>query len=179
MKSLELFNPIKNEKAYWLVDQVKVEGKSEEDYKEAFTKILKDYEDEQIGYLSLLMDEALEEWLLASGFRKISSIVEYTKQLHREDLQGSDLVFHSLAEGFMRDKEFADAYELCRTGTANKNIPQPIEQVMASISSELGTDWRSNCYSFFHENELVGISIPHIEMGTNRRRENVLLWYSS
>ena len=66
----------------------------------------------------------------------------------------------------MTDIEFAGAYELCRTGTANKNIPQPIVQVMASISSELGTNWRSNCYSFFHENELVGISIPHIEMGT-------------
>ena len=75
-------------------------------------------------------------------------------------------MFHSLAEGLMSDKDFVDAYELCRTGTANKNIPQPIEQVMASISSELGTNWRSNCYSFFRENELVGISIPHIEMGT-------------
>ena len=29
---------IKNEKEYWLVDQVKVEGKSIEDYKEAFTR---------------------------------------------------------------------------------------------------------------------------------------------
>ena len=27
--------------------------------------------------------------------------------------------------------------------------------------------WRSNCYTFFKENNLVGISIPHIEMGTN------------
>lgn len=45
---MELFNLIKNERAYWLVDQVKIESKSEEDYKEAFTKIFKAYEDEQI-----------------------------------------------------------------------------------------------------------------------------------
>lgn len=163
---MELFNLIKNQQAYWLVDQVKIEDKFEEDYKEAFTKILEAFEDEQIAYLSLLMDEALESWLLERGFRKISSIVEYTKQLQQEVLPESGLKFHSLAEVVMTDVEFADAYELCRTGTANKNIPQPIEQVMASVSSELGANWRSNCYSFFHENKLLGISIPHIEMGT-------------
>lgn len=163
---MQLFNLIKNEKAYWLVDQVKVEGKSKEDYQEAFTNILKAYEEEQIGYLSLLMDEVLESWLLSKGFRKISSIVEYTKQLEEEVIRESDLKFYSLAEGVMTDAEFAEAYELCRSGTANKNIPQPIEQVMVSIANELGDEWRSNCYSFFHGNELVGISIPHIEMGT-------------
>ncbi|MFJ8067033.1 GNAT family N-acetyltransferase [Psychrobacillus sp. NPDC096426] len=112
------------------------------------------------------MDEAFESWLLARGFSKISSIVEYTKQLEDEIEQESDLLFYSLAEGLMKDTEFAEAYELCLTGTANKNIPQPIEQVMASIASELGDEWRRNCYSFFVDNKLVGISIPHIEMGT-------------
>ncbi|TQR17199.1 GNAT family N-acetyltransferase [Psychrobacillus soli] len=163
---MQLFNLIKSEKAYWLVDQVKMEGESEEDYKEAFTKILSAYEEEQIGYLSLLIDEAFESWLLARGFRKISSIMEYTKQLDDEMELEEDLLFYSLAEGFMTDAEFSAAYELCRTGTANKNIHQPIEQVMASIASELGDKWRSHCYSFFADNKLVGISIPHIEMGT-------------
>ena len=37
---------IKNEKKYWLVDQVKLAGKSTEDYKEAFRKVMKDYEKE-------------------------------------------------------------------------------------------------------------------------------------
>lgn len=163
---MQLFNLIKNEKAYWLVDQVKLKSKSEEDYKEAFTNILNAFEEEQIGYLSLLMDEVFESWLLTNGFRKVSSIVEYTKQLQEEVIRTSDLKIHSLAEEGMTDAEFADAYELCRAGTANKNIPQPIEQVMASIANELGDEWRSNCYTFFHENKLVGISIPHIEMGT-------------
>ncbi|SES39643.1 hypothetical protein [Psychrobacillus sp. OK032] len=51
---MELFNMIKNEKNYCLVDQVKLT----EDYKEACTKIMKDYEEEQIDYLSILMAEA-------------------------------------------------------------------------------------------------------------------------
>ncbi|MDI2586250.1 GNAT family N-acetyltransferase [Psychrobacillus sp. NEAU-3TGS] len=163
---MQLFNLIKNEKAYWLVDQVKMEGKSQEEYKEAFKKILKAYDEEQIGYLSLLMDEAFEKWLLERDFRKISSIVEYTKLLEEEINLDSDLLFHSLSDGLMTDTEFAQVYELCRTGTANKNIPQPIEQVMDSIGKELGEDWRSHCYYFLKGQKLVGISIPHIEMGT-------------
>ncbi|GGA44140.1 GNAT family N-acetyltransferase [Psychrobacillus lasiicapitis] len=163
---MKLFNLIKNEKEYWLVDQVKMEGKSEEDYIEAFKKILKAYDDEKIGYLSLLMDEAFENWLLKQDLKKISSIVEYTKLLEEEMERESELLFHSLAEGLITDTEFAQAYELCRTGTANKNIPQPIEQVMESISKELGEDWRSHCYYFLKGRKLVGISIPHIEMGT-------------
>ncbi|SES39627.1 GNAT family N-acetyltransferase [Psychrobacillus sp. OK032] len=37
---------------------------------------------------------------------------------------------------------------------------------MTSISNELGEDWRSNCYYFLKGRKLVGISIPHIEIGT-------------
>ena len=36
---MQLFNLIKNEQAYWLVDQVKIEGKTIGDYKEAFVEI--------------------------------------------------------------------------------------------------------------------------------------------
>ncbi|MEI4771129.1 GNAT family N-acetyltransferase [Psychrobacillus sp. FJAT-51614] len=162
---MRLFNIIKNN-AYWLVDQIKIEGKSEEEYKEEFTKLLKEYEEQKIEYLSLLMEEDFENWLLAKGFRRISVIHEYTKALEKEQLNESDFIFHALSEGSMTDEEFADAYELCRSGSANKNIPQPIEQIMAALSQELGDNWRSHCYYFLKDNELVGISIPYIEMGT-------------
>lgn len=162
---MRLYNTIKN-KAYWLVDQVNIEGKSEEEYKVEFTKLLKEYEEQKIEYLSLLMEEHFENWLLSKGFRKISVIHEYTKSLEEEHLIESELTFHALSEGLMTDKEFADAYELCRSGSANKNIPQLIEKIMAALSQELGENWRSHCYYFLKDNELVGISIPHMEMGT-------------
>ena len=57
---MHLFNLIKNEKAYWLVDQVKIEDKSEEDYKEELVKLLREYEENHIEYLSLLMEEKFE-----------------------------------------------------------------------------------------------------------------------
>ncbi|TQR18898.1 GNAT family N-acetyltransferase [Psychrobacillus vulpis] len=163
---MNLFNIIKNKKAFWLVDQVKIKGNSEEDYKEALTKILMEYKKGEIEYVSLLMEEAFENWLLDNGFRKISVIHEYVKTLDETYHVETNLTFHSLSEGLMTDLEFAEAYDLCRTGTANKNIPQPMEQVMTSLSSELGEAWRSNCYYFLKENELVGVSIPHIENGT-------------
>ena len=106
---MRLYNTIKN-KAYWLVDQINIEGKSEEDYKVEFTKLLKEYEEQKIEYLSLLMEEHFENWLLSKGFRKISVIHEYTKSLEEEQLIESELKFHALSEGLMTDKEFADAY---------------------------------------------------------------------
>lgn len=163
---MQLFNVIKNEKSYWLVDQVIIEGKSVENYKAEFAKLLSEYEKNNIDYLSLLMEERYESWLLNNGFRKISVIHEYIKELGEEEYYESNLTFHSLSERIIEDSEFARLYELCRSGTANKNIPQPIEQVMATISNELGDDWRNNCFYFLKDNELIGISIPHIEMGT-------------
>lgn len=69
---MNLFNRIEKENEYWLVDQVKVDGVSEEDYIEAFSSLLGDWREKQIGYLSLLMDATYESWLLESGFRKVS-----------------------------------------------------------------------------------------------------------
>ena len=59
------------------------------------------------------MDDAFEDWLLAIGFRKISTIVEYTERLENENELEGNLLFHSLAEGLMTDEEFAKVYELC------------------------------------------------------------------
>ena len=52
------------------------------------------------------------------------------------------------------------------SGTANKNNIFTTEQAMASFENELGPDWRKHCYLFRKEEELIGLSIPHIEQGT-------------
>ncbi|WP_391118411.1 GNAT family N-acetyltransferase [Psychrobacillus sp. L3] len=163
---MKLFNIIKNQQAYWLVDQIKIKDKTDTAYYAELTKLLSEYKESNIEYLSLLMEEKFEGWLLVNGFRKLSVIHEYIKELGEEEYHENNLTFHALSEGSMTDSEFARTYELCRSGTANKNIPQPIEQVMASISNELGDDWRNNCIYFLKDHELIGISIPHIEMGT-------------
>lgn len=162
---MNLYSLIKNE-AFWLVDQVHIEGIAEEEYKTEFDQLLSEYSDGDRAYLSLLMEEAYEGWLFAKGFRKISVIHEYEKALEREGEDYSEISYHSLAEGLMTDSEFAQLYETCRSGSANKSIPQPIEQVMRSLRDELGEGWRNNCFYFRQAGEVMGISIPHIEKGT-------------
>ncbi len=164
--NLNLFNIIKNEQQYWLVDQIKKEDVPKEAYIHEFTQILEEWDHLGIGYLSLLMDERFESWLLQKRFSKISSIVEYTRGLASLPQMDNQICWHSLSEGLLDDQEFGELYDLCRFASANKNIKQPIDQVMLSIKNELGPEWRQYCYYFTKDEALIGISIPHIEMGT-------------
>ncbi|WP_339148822.1 MULTISPECIES: GNAT family N-acetyltransferase [unclassified Sutcliffiella] len=163
---MNLFNIIKNKQEYWLVDQIKKDGIPTEIYLRKLREILQEWNRLEIGYLSLLMDEQFESWLLENNFGKVSSIVEYTRKL--EELPDADdlIVGHSLAEGLLDVQKYAELYELCRSGSANKNTKQPVSQVMSSIENELGPEWRQHCFYFMKDGGFAGISIPHIEMGT-------------
>ncbi|MCM3757974.1 GNAT family N-acetyltransferase [Sporosarcina aquimarina] len=163
---MKLFSTIKKEKEYWLVDQVKQANVSEHDYEVAFNDLLEDWNHQEVDYLSLLMDETYETWLLKQGFHKVSVIVEYTTDLNTIDIQGSDISSIVLATSEISDETFANLYEQCRSGSANKNKLFTIEQIMESFELELGPDWRSHCLIFQKEGGPVGISIPHIESGT-------------
>jgi GNAT superfamily N-acetyltransferase len=163
---LNLFNIIKNKQEYWLVDQIKKKQVSNEEYLRQLTQLLDEWKQQKVGYLSLLMDENAENRLLDKGFTKISSIVEYTRNL--DDLPELDdqIEWHSLSEGSMTDQEYGVLYERCRSGSANKNKKQTIAQVMTSLKNELGPDWRDHCIYFEKDDVVIGIGIPHIEMGT-------------
>ncbi len=157
---------IKNKKEYWLVDQMKRKDIPASQYKQQFTRVLNEWYRDGGGFLSVLMDESYENWLIDQGFHKISSIVEYTRKL--DDLPELDphIKGQSLSDGGMNEHDYSQLYELCRKGSANKNKQQPIDQVMDSIKDELGPTWRNHCYYFTEDDALIGIAIPHIEMGT-------------
>ena len=163
---MKLFSTIKKEKEYWLVDQVKQALVSERDYEETFQELLNDWSHQEVDYLSLLMDETYETWLLKKGFHKVSVIVEYSLDLNTIRSQRSDISSIVLDASEMSDETFANLYEQCRSGSANKNKLFTIEQIMESFELELGPNWRSHCMVFQKEGEPVGISIPHIESGT-------------
>lgn len=163
---MDLFNTIKKDQEYWLVDQVKVEGVSEQEYVEGFGNLLGEWREKGIGYLSLLMDAIYEDWLLEQGFRKISTIVEYTRTLDEGFTEEPGIATESLEAGGMADSDFAELYERCRSGSANKNKLFTIEQVMESLENELGPEWRTHCYIFRKSDEPIGLSIPIIEQGT-------------
>lgn len=164
---MDLFNIIKESSNYWLVDQVKMERIDELDYREAFARLLEEWRLEKVGYLSLLMDEVHEDWLFVQGFRKISTIVEYTRSLEGVSIQQEPgITVETLVDSEMNDRSFANLYERCRSGTANKNNLLTTEQAMESFENELGSEWRRQCYIFRKEGEPIGVSIPHIEQGT-------------
>ncbi|MGM8216415.1 hypothetical protein ACLIA0_12665 [Bacillaceae bacterium W0354] len=133
---MTLFNIIKNENKYWLVDQIERDHISIQEYKKEFEQILANWKENDIGYLSLLVDEDFEEWLFDLKFRKISTTVEYTKEINDEQYHGK-LRYHSLADELMREEEYAELYEKSRQGTANKNEQQAMSDVMQSIKKEL------------------------------------------
>jgi len=163
---VNLFNRIEKENEYWLVDQVKVDGVAESEYLDAFNTLLSSWREKQIGYLSLLMDASYEKWLLDEGFRKVSTIVEYTRELNETFPAEPGITVEALAEGVMADSDFAALYERCRSGSANKNKLFTIEQIMESLENELGPDWRTHCFIFQKAGEPIGLSVPIIEQGT-------------
>lgn len=163
---MNLFNIIKNKQEYWLVDQINL-AIPEQTYYNQLLDILRAWKEQKIGYLSLLMNESFEEQLVYNGFSKVTTVVEYTRRLSElSNKNDQHIISHALADGLMSDEEYSNLYRDCKTGSANKNNSQSMTQVMSSLKSELGLDWRSHCYYFMSNGSPVGISIPHIEMGT-------------
>lgn len=163
---MNLFNLVKKEKEYWLVDQLKLTHVPNTDYLLAFEKLLTEWKEQRVDYLSLLMDEENEDWLLKRGFKKVSSIVEYSKALEGPFKSISPIQVQSLADSHVTDSDFAKLYDSCRSASANKNNLFTIEQIMESLECELGAKWRDQCFIFSQKGMNYGISIPHIEQGT-------------
>lgn len=163
---MSLFNIIKNEKEYWLVDQVSQRDVSSQEYKNAFSHILTAWKNDNIGYLSLLMNEDYHDWLLANGLRQVSSTVEYTREMTDLPQTNHDISWHALSERLMTDAAYGRLYERSSTASANKNTPQKKEPFLNSLERELGPTWRDHCFYFSKVGENIGIAIPHIEMGT-------------
>ena len=96
----------------------------------------------------------------------MSTIVEYTRLLDESFVPEPGINVVPLSDNRMRDTAFADLYERCRSGTANKNNLFTIEQAMESFENEFGYEWRTYCQTFWKDGEPIGLSIPHIEQGT-------------
>lgn len=163
---MNLFDLIKKDQEYWLVDQLKVTHIPNIDYLVAFDKLLTEWKAQRVAYLSLLMDEENEDWLLKRRFKKVSSIVEYTKELDEHFISTHSFKVEALSNSQANDSDFATLYEACRRSSANKNNLFTIEQIMVSLERELGNKWRDHCFIFSQKGTNYGISIPHIEHGT-------------
>lgn len=167
MSRKQLFNIIKNEQKYWLVDQIKQDKATTREYIAALQKIVHDWNANKIGFISVLIDQHLEDYMTDLGFMKVSITVEYTRDLNNIEDHAPGINAYTLANGCMADQEFSLLYEQCSRASANKNKAQSKDELLQSLKQELGENWRSNCYVFTHQQTVIGLAIPHIEMGTN------------
>lgn len=163
---MKLFHIIKYKKAYWLVNQLKQEHVLDSTYKEQLNLLLNEWREKNIGCVSVLMDESYDLFMTNLGFKKVSTIVEYQRDLKHLPAIGNSISSYSLSEGEMTEQAFVELYQACCSGSANKNKLHSIEQIMKSFMNELGENWKSNCYYFKENNEVIGLSIPHIEINT-------------
>lgn len=153
---------IQNEPICWLVDTL--QQKEPDVYTEELTHIIARWQQADAGYLSLLIDTRLHHWLIAKGFYNVSRIVEYTRDL--QSMPPLQVPVASLAERKLTVAQYKALYERCRSGSANKNTPQPIDSIFHMLEKELGEHWQHHCYYFTEAGVAIGITIPHIELGT-------------
>ncbi|UJL46666.1 GNAT family N-acetyltransferase [Virgibacillus sp. NKC19-16] len=162
---MNLFNIIKNEQKYWLVDQVKRDSVVKGEYKDQLEQLLPEWKQENVDYLSLVIDESFHNWLVSKGFHQVSTTVEYKRKLSALPEINNEIRWHSLSEGWIGDADYGNLYDRCSSGSANKSS-QAKDQFLLSLESELGVEWRNHCFYFTKNEALIGICIPHIEMGT-------------
>lgn len=150
---------------YTLADQKKDISLSMEDYRRGLHQLINEWQKGDTPYLSLLMDTTFEEELMNRGFYVVSTIVEHERSF-TEPLPSAHKEWQTLEASGMSDGEFSDTYAACKSGSANKNQLFTMDQIMESLRLELGSDWRKLAMLFYIEDEVIGLTIPHIEVNT-------------
>lgn len=160
-----MFEVITKPGEYTLADQKKEPSISVEEYREGLNKLIIEWQQGDTPYLSLLMDPVFEEELKNQGFRVVSTIVEHERGLI-EELPQILQSWRTLYASELTDNQFADIYEACKSGSANKNQLFTMDQIMESLRLELGEGWRELAMLFYEQEEVIGMTIPHIEPNT-------------
>ncbi|MDQ0268308.1 GNAT family N-acetyltransferase [Cytobacillus purgationiresistens] len=98
--------------------------------------------------------------LIKLGFHLFSTNVTVKRNLGNADFEPSNLVWKTIAKDEITVMEFQSLWERC------KNPGMKIDAQMQSVKSELGHGWEKYCMAAFDKEVPIGISIPHIEPGT-------------
>jgi hypothetical protein len=129
-------------------------------------------EDYQLERMGVILDSStnrfdyLSNLLLIHGFEHFSSKVEVYKELVNLPTYETTFQWQSLEDPNLSEKQFMRYWEHCMIGSHNKSSSLSMDQHLMSVKSELGASWRKSCRVFFQKEMPNGISIPHIEPGT-------------
>ncbi|MEI3893900.1 MULTISPECIES: GNAT family N-acetyltransferase [Bacillus] len=104
--------------------------------------------------------------LLDAGFSLHAAKIEVCRELNNTEELERQYTYRSIAEGTLSEKEFKYIWEQCMLDSGNQTSTLTIDEHFYSVQTELGKGWEKSCIVFYDEDESIGMSIPHIEIGT-------------
>ncbi len=103
--------------------------------------------------------------LLDADFSLHAAKIEVCRELDNVDALEKQFTYRSIEER-LSEKEFKRIWEQCMLNSGNQTSNLTIDEHFYSVQTELGKGWEKSCIVFYDENEPIGLSIPHIEHGT-------------
>ncbi|MCF6137718.1 GNAT family N-acetyltransferase [Pseudalkalibacillus berkeleyi] len=109
---------------------------------------------------------SLSEIFTSKGFEPYASKVEVYRSL--DDIKNEFNLFNwrSLEDSNLSQQEFKECWKQCMSNSDNAPTTITMEEHLNSVKVELGDNWKNACRVVYLNDNLIGMSIPHIEPGT-------------
>ncbi|KAB2329876.1 GNAT family N-acetyltransferase [Bacillus mesophilum] len=104
--------------------------------------------------------------LLDFEFVEFAQKIEVKKDLRFFNINELFFEWKCISDSALTEAEFAELWAQCMKNSDNAISTLSIKEHMAGLKSELQDQWMSSCFAAFKNGEPIGISIPHIEPGT-------------
>ncbi|PEJ74264.1 GNAT family N-acetyltransferase [Bacillus wiedmannii] len=103
--------------------------------------------------------------LLDADFSLHAAKIEVCRELDDVEALEKQFTYRSIEET-LSAKDFKSIWEQCMLNSGNQTSILNIDEHFYSVQTELGKGWEKSCIVFYDKNDPVGLSIPHIESGT-------------
>ncbi|OUB86489.1 GNAT family N-acetyltransferase [Bacillus thuringiensis serovar sinensis] len=103
--------------------------------------------------------------LLDADFSLHAAKIEVCRGLDNVEALNKRFTYGSIEET-LSEKEFKCIWEQCMADSGNQTSILNIDEHFYSVQTEIGKGWEKSCIVFYNENDPIGLSIPHIESGT-------------
>ncbi|MDR2992517.1 MAG: GNAT family N-acetyltransferase [Bacillus cereus] len=104
--------------------------------------------------------------LLDADFSSHAAKIEVCRELNNVEMVEKQYTYRSIEAGTLSEKEFKYIWEQCMADSGNQTSILTTDEHFYSVQTELGKGWEKSCIVFYDKNEPIGMSIPHIETGT-------------
>ncbi|KGX87123.1 GNAT family N-acetyltransferase [Pontibacillus marinus] len=111
--------------------------------------------------------QELSNLMISHGFEPYANKVEVFKELIDLPNVVHDYKWHSISDLSISEDAFKHYWEQCMSDSENEPSTLSMEQYLDSVKSELGDSWKETCKVVFLEGKPLGVTMPHIEPGTN------------